>query len=107
MWYSLGKFILRFRLPLLIALAIFTAVMLWNAKKIELSYEFGKAIPSNNIKYKEYLAFKNKFGDDGNTVVLGVQSENYFTPAIFSALEVLQNNLKIKPGAVAYADCAY
>lgn len=79
---------------MLIALAVFTAIMVWFALKVELSYEFGKAIPEDNIKYKEYLSFKDKFGDDGNTVVLGVQSKNYFTAPVLTAVAALHEDLK-------------
>ncbi len=98
MWYSLGKWILKFRVSLLIILLIATAVMGYFASKVELSYEFGKAIPTDNPKYQDYLAFKQKFGDDGNLLVIGVQSGQFYDLKNFRALAQLHNDLKSVKG---------
>jgi predicted RND superfamily exporter protein len=47
-----------------------TGIMAFFATKVKLSYEFTRAIPTDNIKYKEYQQFREKFGDDGNTMFL-------------------------------------
>ena len=64
MWQKLAKFVIKNRFVLLICLFVSTAVMGYFASKVKLSYEFSKAIPTNNPKYIDYLTFKNKFGDD-------------------------------------------
>ncbi len=94
MWYKTGRFILKYRLPLLIVLFLLTVFMCFIASKVQLSYEFSRAIPSDNIKYKEYQDFRKKFGDDGNTMVLGIEEKNFFTPQIFNAVGALDKNLK-------------
>jgi predicted RND superfamily exporter protein len=53
MWQRLAKFVLKNRLILLILLFAVTAVMAFFAGKIQLSYEFSKAIPTNNPKYQD------------------------------------------------------
>ena len=78
MWKRLAKFVLKNRLLLLILLFASTAVMAFFASKIKLSYEFSKAIPVDNPKYQDYLSFKEKFGDDGNVLVIGVQTDHFF-----------------------------
>ncbi len=98
MWYSLGKWILKFRVSLLILLFIATAVMGYYASKVELSYEFGKAIPTDNPKYQDYMAFRQKFGDDGNLLVIGVQTDQFYDLKNFRALAQLHNDLKSVEG---------
>lgn len=98
MWHKLGQFIIRFRLPLLLILFICTAIAAWYASQVQMSYEFAKAIPANNQRYKDYLSFKEKFGDDGNTLVLGLESQDFYTPEIFNAVAALQQSLKKVPG---------
>ena len=66
MWQRLAKFVIQFRLALLVALFALTALMGYFASKVTLSYEFAKAIPVTNPKYLDYVAFRQKFGDDGN-----------------------------------------
>ena len=94
MWLRLGKFVLRFRGPLLILLLLVTCVMGFYASKVKLSYEFSKAIPTDNPKYKEYIAFKQKFGDDGNLLVAGIQTDSFFTLSFFNAYTNLHQQLK-------------
>ncbi len=94
MWKRLAKFALQHRLALLILLAVCTAVMAFFASKIKLSYEFSKAIPTNNPKYQDYLSFKNKFGDDGNLLVIGVQTNDFFELKNFESYQAFNNDLK-------------
>ncbi|MEO5909137.1 MAG: MMPL family transporter, partial [Ginsengibacter sp.] len=97
MWQSLAKFVLKNRILLLIFLFVITAVMAFFASKIKLSYEFSKAIPVNNSKYQDYLSFKEKFGDDGNVLVIGVQSNDFFLQKNFEAFSKLNKEIKNVP----------
>ncbi len=94
MWYRLAQFILKYKLPLLLILTGFTVWIGFYASKVQMSYEFSKAVPTDNPKYQEYLSFKQKFGDDGNTIVLGFQTDSLYTPRIFNAMDSLYQQLK-------------
>jgi uncharacterized protein len=94
MWERTGRWVLNYRLPLLILLALSTAFMAWHASKVELSYEFSRAIPVDNPKYLEYQDFKNKFGEDGNLMVIGFQSEKLFTAPLFNDFVKLNQQLQ-------------
>ena len=94
MWKRLGEFVLRFRALLLVLLLAVTALMGYYASQVKLSYEFSKAIPTDNPKYRDYIAFKEKFGDDGNLLVVGIQTEKLFTLDVFNAYRELQRQLK-------------
>ena len=97
MWKRLAKFVLQNRLLLLILLFAFTAVMAFFASKVKLSYEFSKAIPTDNPKYKDYISFKEKFGDDGNLLVIGIQTDHFFEKNFFDAYQKLNDDLKKVP----------
>lgn len=94
MWEKLGKFILRFRLPLLFLLAGITGFMIYHASRVELSYDFSRAIPTNNPKYKAYQEFRKKFGEDGNLLVIGIQTDKFFEEKIFNAYADLQRDIR-------------
>ncbi len=94
MWHSLGKFILKYRLPLLLILAAITGFMVYHASKVQLSYDFSRAIPINNPKYKAYQEFRKKFGEDGNLLVIGIKTDSFFKEKLFNAYATLQRNLK-------------
>ena len=83
MWHRIAAFIIKFRVVLLIVLLLSTAVMGYYASKVELSYEFTNAIPTDNPKYKDYQAFRKQFGEDGNMMVIGVQTDYFFDAAFF------------------------
>jgi predicted RND superfamily exporter protein len=94
MWYSLGKFILKYRLPLLLALLAINVVAVTLALKVKIGYDFSRAIPTDNPKYLDMQAFKAKFGDDAGTLVVGIQSKEFFTPKVFNAVSKLHQSLK-------------
>jgi hypothetical protein len=94
MWQRLGKFVISNRLVLLILLVLTTGIMGYYASKVKLSYDFSKAIPTDNPKYLDYLFFKKTFGDDGNMLVIGTQSKDLFTVPQFTAYQQLQQSIK-------------
>ena len=94
MWYKLGQFIVRFRLLLLILLLSVTAFMAYYAGQVTLSYDFSRAVPIDNAKYAAYQSFLKKFGGDGNTLVIGIETDQFYTPAIFNAVAALHHQLK-------------
>ncbi|MBX2931711.1 MAG: MMPL family transporter [Chitinophagaceae bacterium] len=100
MWYKLGQLIVKYRLLLLIILLAVTGIMGFYATQVKLSYEFTRAIPTDNIKYKEYQQFREKFGDDGNTMVFGIESKDFFSEKIFNEVDALHQNLKKVSGVV-------
>jgi predicted RND superfamily exporter protein len=86
MWQALGKAVLRFRIPLMIALVLLTVFMGYQASKVQMSYDFSRAIPTDHPKYKAYLEFKKTFGEDGNLLTIGFTSKNFFEVDQFNAL---------------------
>ena len=94
MWQQLAKFVLKNRLILLCLLLLTTVWMGYYASKVKLSYEFARAIPTDNPKYKEYMSFKQLFGDDGNMLVIGVQTKDFFNQKKFTAYQELQQEIK-------------
>jgi len=94
MWQRIGQFILRYRIPLLGLLIGATVFMGFHASRVELSYDFARAIPIDNPKYKAYQEFREKFGEDGNLLVIGVKTDQLFKETVFNAYADLQRSLK-------------
>jgi predicted RND superfamily exporter protein len=78
MWSKLADFILRYRWQSLLAIAITTVFFGYYAGKVQLTYDFAKIIPADDPDYIDYIKFKNTFGEDGNVLVIGVQSDKIF-----------------------------
>ncbi len=94
MWYQLGKWLLRYRMPLLLLVIVSTAVMAFFAARVQMSYEFAKAIPVDHPKYREYVAFKQQFGEDGNLLVIAFQKKDIFQLDFFKKFLTLQQQIK-------------
>ena len=98
MWNILARTILRFGYLLLVILLVVTAFLGWRASKVKLSYEFAKAIPTDNPKYVAYREFRKKFGDDGNLLVIGIQTDKLFQQQFFNEYLSLQRQIKTLKG---------
>jgi predicted RND superfamily exporter protein len=98
MWKALGEAILRYKIILLLLLLGATAFMGWHASKVKLSYEFSRAIPTDNPKYKAYQQFRSKYGEDGNLLVIGIQTKDIFQRSIFNDYLKLHEDLKKTAG---------
>lgn len=83
MWIRIAQYILHYRKLLLGFLILVTGIMAYYTTKLSMSYDFTSTIPTNNIKYIEYKAFQKLFGDDGNTIVLGIETPDLFTLSTF------------------------
>jgi predicted RND superfamily exporter protein len=94
MWGALAQFILKHRWILLITLVAVTLFMGYHAFKVELSYEFSRAIPTDNPKYKTYQEFRKKFGEDGNLLVIGLQTNKLFTRDFYNDYAALGQAIK-------------
>ncbi|HTR30015.1 MAG TPA: MMPL family transporter [Puia sp.] len=94
MWESIARLILRYRLLWLVLLLSVTAFMAYHASKVQLSYDFTRTIPTDNPKYKEYQEFRQRFGDDGNLLVVAVQTDKLFQPDVFADYVAMTDELK-------------
>ncbi len=112
MWHKIAAFIIKYRIALLVALVLSTGVMGYFASQVKISYEFTSAVPTDNQKFIEYQAFRKQFGEDGNLMVIGVQTEDFFEPTFFNdygklakdvdSVKAVENVLSI-PGAITLA----
>jgi len=94
MWGRIAAFILKYRFGLLLFLAAVFVYAGFEASKVELSYEYTRAIPTDNPKYQAYQQFLKTFGDDGNLMVVGVQTDNLYARDIFNNYLQLSRDLK-------------
>ncbi|MCS3799773.1 RND family transporter [Niastella sp. OAS944] len=94
MWEKIARFILRSRWTLLIILLACTVVMGYHAFKVQMSYEFTRAIPTDNPKYQDYQAFRRQFGEDGNLMAIGISTDKFFQAPIFNDYAALAKDIK-------------
>lgn len=97
MWQRLASILLKFRLALLSMLLVATVLLGYEASKVQLSYDFVKAIPTDNPKYQEYLNFKKTFGEDGNMLFIGVQTDSFYRKDFYNGYSDLVQQIKHAP----------
>jgi predicted RND superfamily exporter protein len=100
MWRKTGQIILKYRFAFLLLVLGATALMGYWASKVELSYEFTRAIPANHPANITYQQFKKKYGQDGNLLVIGIQTDKLFTADLFNEYATLQRGLKKVNGVI-------
>lgn len=94
MWYRLGQNILKYKKTYLFFILLSTVVMGYFAVQIKLSYEYTKAIPSDNPKFIVYNEFVKKYGVDGTTVVVGFKTNQFYTKDFFNQVDALHKTIK-------------
>jgi uncharacterized protein len=93
-WERIARFVLKFRMILLVLLFTATVFMGFRASHVQMSYEFTKAIPVDHPTNLVYQAFRKKFGDDGNLLVIGIQTPRLFEQEVFNEYIALNDQLK-------------
>ena len=99
-WFSLGfweliaRIVLRNRILMLSIIAVITVLLALQWKNIRFSYNEANLLPDDNIVNIEYNAFLNKFGEEGNVVIIGVKDGNIFMPKAYASWSKMMNTLK-------------
>ncbi|NWJ49479.1 MAG: MMPL family transporter [Bacteroidetes bacterium] len=94
MWYWIVRFILRNRPAILVVIGLITVFMAFKGSKVQLSYEMMRMLPEKDTTYQDYVKFKQRFGEDGNLMVVGVSNPNIFQLGQFNAWYDLGEKIK-------------
>lgn len=94
MWQFIASIILRKKGYVISIVVGLIFIMLFFARKVEMSYELAQMLPQTDSTYKEYIDFKKKFGEDGTVMVVGITDPHFFQLDHFQHWYEL--NLKIK-----------
>jgi predicted RND superfamily exporter protein len=101
MWYKIADVILKCRILFLVVVVALTGFFGYQLKNLKMSYTFTNSIPTDNPKYQAYQNFIKTYGVDGNTVMIGFETDDLFTVDNFEALKKLTNDLKQVPHVVS------
>ncbi|MEO8239387.1 MAG: efflux RND transporter permease subunit [Flavobacterium sp.] len=93
-WEKIARIILKNRITILIILVALTILLAFQWKNLSMSYNEANLLPKDHIANKEYQKFLDKFGEEGNLVVIGFKDPNFFTPKNYAAWNELMTSLK-------------
>lgn len=98
MWNKLAEAIIRYRWQFLVVIALITVCMGWQATRIVMSYDFARTVPPEDPDLVYFNSFKEKFGEDGNIIAVGMMDSSVYTLDKFNALRELTNEIKTIDG---------
>jgi uncharacterized protein len=94
MWNKLSQVIIQYRLPFIIVIGLITVFMGYQATKIVMAYDFARTVPPEDPDLLYFNSFKQKFGEDGNIIVVGMQDSAVYRLDNFTALRELASEIK-------------
>ncbi|NHN26997.1 MMPL family transporter [Flavobacterium jejuense] len=93
-WDFIATKILRNRIGLLVALVLFTFFMAFQWQNIRLTYTEANILPKDNEISIQYDLFLEKFGEEGNLIVIGFNDDSFFTEKNVKLWENFINEIK-------------
>jgi uncharacterized protein len=97
-WKNIADLIIDHRIKWLTGTALLTLFMVYQITRLEMSYELPKILPQNDDSFKLYEKFKARYGEDGNVMVIGFESENAYDLKLFNNWYDLGKKIKDKNG---------
>lgn len=93
-WDYIASRILRNRVFLLILVLLFTIFMSFQWKNMRFTFTEANLLPDDHEVNIQYNSFLEKFGEEGNLVVLGFKDKNFFTEKNVKAWEKFVSEIK-------------
>ncbi len=94
MWVFISNYILRNRFFIIGIITLLTVFFGYHAfTSIELENKYGIALPEDSETNQNYEAFKKRFGEDGNTMVIAIHTDSLFTKKNFKLWKELGDSI--------------
>ena len=93
-WDYIASRILRNRVFLLVLIVLFTIFMSFQWKNMRFTFTEANLLPDDHEVNIQYNSFLEKFGEEGNLVVLGFKDKNFFTEKNYRAWEKFVSEIK-------------
>jgi len=92
-WETVARLILRNKILILILVALATIVLGYQWKNMRFTYTEANLLPDEHEVNNTYNAFLDKFGEEGNLIILGVKDTTLFTVKKLNAWNRLSEEL--------------
>ncbi|MFJ1426072.1 RND family transporter [Capnocytophaga canimorsus] len=93
-WITIARLILRNRTAILIGLGVVTLFMVVQWQHVRFTFTEANMLPDNHQVNIEYQKFLEKFGEEGNLMLLAVADESIYTPEKLNLWNDLSKKLK-------------
>lgn len=96
-WESVASIILRNRPLILILIAGITVFLGFQWQHMRFTYTEANLLPDDHEVNLAYNDFLDKFGEEGNLIIMGIQDEKLFTPELLNGWNSLSSKLAQNP----------
>ena len=93
-WELVARIILKNRITILTVIFGLTVFLGFQWKNLGMTFTEANLLPKKHIVNAQYQDFLNKFGEEGNLIVIGFNDKTFFTPKAFAAWNELMTGLK-------------
>lgn len=98
MWSKIPHIVLKYRFILIVSLAVVTAFMAYMARDVQMAFNFNTAVPSTDENFIYFQKFKERFGEDGNILVVGAKDSSLYELENFNAYKELSDKIAVAEG---------
>ncbi len=96
-WENVASIILRNKLLILILIISATVYLGMQWEHMRFTYTEANLLPDDHEVNLEYNTFLDKFGEEGNLIVLGIKNDSLFTPTVLNAWNDLSQKIDQYP----------
>ena len=93
-WVLIARIILRNRITIVAGVVLITILMASQWKNIRFTQTEANLIPADDSVNVNYNNFLDKFGEEGNLVVIATKDNKLFDPKTFAYWKTLMNDIK-------------
>lgn len=98
MFTKISRIILRNRILFIVLISVFTAYMAYEAQSVKLSYENTSILSAKDSIMVEYQNFKDRYGEDGTVLMIGIKNPEIFKFDQFTAWYELGDSIRAIDG---------
>lgn len=93
-WELIARLILRNRIAILIGILLVTILFALQWNKIKFTHTEANLIPADDKVNVDYNNFLDKFGEEGNLIIIATKDKKLFTPQAFKAWEEMMTKIQ-------------
>ncbi|HEY0090937.1 MAG TPA: MMPL family transporter, partial [Flavobacterium sp.] len=93
-WEKVARIILKNRIAILSVIVVITIVLAFQWRNLGMTYTEANLLPKKHVVNQHYQDFLDKFGEEGNLIVIGFKDKTFFTPKAYEAWTEMMSGLK-------------
>ena len=85
MWADVARLIIRYRLTIIVVLALFTLGMLYQASGVRLAYGLPQMLPEDSPTMVDWRDFQDRFKEESTVFAIGIERDLFHDVDLFNA----------------------